>query len=158
MLRKTISVIALSGFTLLVSCGGGSSSSESTDAPETTVASSTENEPTWVVNSPGDAFAAPAAQTVCNLLRIWFPPNKTSPEQVAELTEATDFLRSMVGSPTDYMYAETYVSLLGLSEAQLSNEQNYPTDDYYAFTYDYVETTCNDLGLTEENSEFGITD
>lgn len=158
MLRKTISVIALSGLTLLVGCGGGSSSVESNESSNTTVPQSAADEPTWVVNSPGDAFAGPAAQTVCNLLRIWFPPNKTSPEQVAELTEATDFLRSMVGSPTDNLYAESYVALLGLSEAQLSNEQNYPTNDYYAFTYDYVETTCNNLGLTEENSEFGITD
>jgi hypothetical protein len=158
MLRKTISVIAFSGLSLIVGCGGGSSSNESSDASDTTVAQSTENEPTWVINAPGDAFSAAAAQTVCDLMRAWATPIETSPAQVAELKKYANSLKRLVGSPADAMYSASHAKILGHAEALLLNEEQYPTDDVMPASFGWIDGNCENLGLTPENSKFGLKD
>jgi hypothetical protein len=158
MLRKTISIIVLSGLSLIVSCGGGSSSNKSSDASDTTVAQSTGNEPTWVINAPGDAFSAAAAQTVCDLMRAWAPPAKTSPSQVAELEKYANSLRRLVGKPSDAMYSASHAKILGHAEALLVNEEKYPTDDVFSASFGWIDSACENLGLTPENSKFGLKD
>jgi hypothetical protein len=158
VIRKTLSVIALSGLSLIVGCGGGSSSNESSDAPDTTVAQATEDEPTWVINAPGDAFSAPAAQTVCDLMRSWAPPIETSATQVAELQKYADSLRRLIGSPSDAMYSASHAQILGHADALLINEEKYPSDDLMPASYGWIDGSCENLGLTPENSRFGLKD
>ncbi len=158
MNRKSLVLFAVCGLTLLASCGGGSSSNESSDASDTTVAQSTENEPTWVINAPGDAFSAAAAQTVCDLMRAWATPNETTSTQVAELQKYANSLRRLVGSPADAMYSASHAKILGHAEALLLNEEQYPTDDVMPASFGWIDGNCENLGLTPENSEFGLKD
>jgi hypothetical protein len=79
-----------------------------------------ENEATWVINAPGDAFSAAAAQTVCDLMRAWAPPVGTSAEQVADLEKYAGSLRRLVGSPSDAMYSASHAKILGHAEALLA--------------------------------------
>lgn len=158
MIRKAIAVIALSGLSLIVGCGGGSSSNETSDTSDTTVAQLTEDEPTWVTNAPGDAFSAPAAQTVCDLMRAWGPPIETSAAQVAELERYTNSLSRLVGSPSDATYSDTYVLILGLALAMLEYEEKYPADKVIGFSALGADSECDSKGMTPENSKFGLKD
>lgn len=158
MNNKFISLIAACGLTLIVGCGGNSSTTDTTEISDSTTTQSAEDLPTWVINSPGDAFSAVAAQTVCDIMRTWSPPIETSAEQVAELEKYTNSLRTLIGSPSDSMYGGSHVTILALAEALLANEENYPTDDVMNASFGFTEGTCDDLGLTPENSKYGLKD
>jgi len=156
MHHKQLSVIAFFGLSLIVGCGGSSSSGDSNEPSDTTVAQTTENEATWVINGPGDAYSAPAAQTVCDLMRSWAPPIETSATQVAELQKYADSLRRLIGSPSDAMYSASHAKILGHAEALLINEEKYPSDDSMPASFGWIDGNCEDLGLTPENSKFGL--
>jgi hypothetical protein len=156
MIRKNLSLITICGLTLLSSCGGISSSNESSEGSETSITQPTEAEPTWVINAPGDAFSAAAAQTVCDLMRAWATPIETSSAQVAELEKYADSLRGLVGSPTDAMYSASHAKILGHAEALLLNEEQYPTEDVMPASFGWIDGNCENLGLTPENSRFGL--
>ena len=158
MIRKTFSLLAMCGLTFMASCGSTTSTTDSTEVSESSVAESTENEATWVINAPGDAFSAAAAQTVCDLMRVWAPPVETSDTQVMQLQKYTDSLRKLIGSPSDALYGGTHVTILGHSEALLANEAEYPTDEVMPASFGWIEGACDDLGLTPENSKYGLKD
>jgi hypothetical protein len=156
MIRKTISLIAISGLALIIGCGGNSTTNESSESPDSTIAQPTEDEATWVINAPGDAFSAAAAQTVCDLMRDWAPPAETSTAQVAELEKYANSLRRLVGKPSDAMYSASHAKILGHAEALLINEQQYPTDGVMPASFGWIDGACEKLGLTPENSRFGL--
>ena len=158
MSKKFLSVVAICGLTFLTSCGGGSSSNGSSENSDSTIAQSNPDEPTLVINAPGDAFSAPAAQTVCDLMRDWAPPVETPKEQVDILKKYSDSLRRLIGSPTDAMYSASHAKILGHAEALLLNEEQYPTDNVMPASFGFVEGNCENLGLTPENSKFGLKD
>ena len=160
MHSKILSSLTLSGLALLAGCGGAKSTNESSKTADVTAAESTqvENEATWVINAPGDAFSAAAAQTVCDIMRAWAPPAGTSAEQVADLEKYADSLRKLVGSPSDAMYSASHAKILGHAEALLANEEKYPGDDVMPASFGWIEGACDDLGLTPENSKFGLKD
>jgi hypothetical protein len=156
MKSKTLSLFVVSGLVLFAGCGGSKSTNESSKTSEVIATESTqaENEATWVINAPGDAFSAAAAQTVCDLMRAWAPPVGTSAEQVADLEKYAGSLRRLVGSPSGASHAK----ILGHAEALLANEEKYPGDDVMPASFGWIEGACDDLGLTPENSKFGLKD
>jgi len=158
MIRKTFSLWAVGGLTLILGCGGNSSTNESSETPASTIAQPTEDEATWVTNDPIDGFAAPAAQKVCDLMREWSPPVETSATQVAELEKWAKKLEDFIGSPSDSIYSNSYVPILGLALAMLAYEQKYPTYDRFGMSAGFTDTECNSMGMTPENSKFAYAD
>jgi hypothetical protein len=158
MTRRAFSLFAVCGLTLLTSCGGSASSSESKETTSSTVSEPNKDEATWVINTPGDAWSAAAAQTVCDLMRDWATPIETPEQQVAILKKYSDSLRRLIGSPTDNLFGASHVRILGHAEALLAYEAKYPTADVMPASYTLIEGACEDLGLTPENSKFGFSD
>ena len=158
MIRKTISLFAVSGLVLIIGCGGNSTTSESNKSPDSTIAQPTDGYDTWVTNDPIDAFAAPVAQKVCDLMRAWSPPVETSATQVAELEKWAKELEDLIGSPSDSVYSNSYVPILGLALAMLAYEDKYPTNDSFGMSAGFTDTECNSMGMTPENSKFASAD
>jgi hypothetical protein len=158
MIRKTISLIAISGLVLIIGCGGNSTTSESNKSPDSTIAQPTDGYDTWVTNDPIDAFSAPVAQKVCDLMRAWSPPAETSATQVAELDKWAKELEDLIGSPSDSVYSNSYVPILGLALAMLAYEDKYPTNDRFGMSAGFTDTECNSMGMTPENSKFASAD
>jgi hypothetical protein len=154
MIRKTISLFAVSGLVLIIGCGGNSTTSESNKSPDSTIAQPTDGYDTWVTNDPIDVFSAP----VCDLMRAWSPPAETSATQVAELDKWAKELEDLIGSPSDSVYSNSYVPILGLALAMLAYEQKYPTYDRFGMSAGFTDTECNSMGMTPENSKFASAD
>ena len=157
-IRKTFSLLAVCGLTLIIGCGGNSTTKESSETTDSTIAQPSEDEATWVTNDPIDVFAAPAAQKVCDLMRVWSPPVETSATQVAELEKWAKKLEGFIGSPSDSVYSNSYVPILGLALAMLAYEQKYPTYDRFGMSAGFTDTECNSMGMTAENSKFAYAD
>lgn len=124
-----------------------------TSAVATTVAASaSDSEPTWVITIPEDVFVAPFAQAVCDILRTWQPPKATTSEEVSLLKKANSSLGDMVLSGQSKTYLDIYVK----ASAALEYERKYPSDEVFPFSYSSSESICGNLGLTAQNSKFGI--
>jgi hypothetical protein len=91
-------------------------------------------------------------------MRAWATPIETSPAQVAELKKYANSLKRLVGSPADAMYSASHAKILGHAEALLLNEEQYPTDDVMPASFGWIDGNCENLGLTPENSKFGLKD
>lgn len=156
-MRKVISLIC--GFSLIVGCGGNTSTDGSDELNEPTVAqsdeptvtSTSEDEPTWVLKTANDAYQAPVAQTVCDLMRDLPPPDESSAAQVESLEKWANNLRTMMSAAS-----RTYATILAAAEAILVHERKTPTPTRYSATGTAVDGWCDDLGLTPENSKFGL--
>jgi hypothetical protein len=118
----------------------------------TVAASASDSEPTWVITIPEDVFVAPFAQAVCDILRTWQPPKATTSEEVSLLKKATSSLGDMVLSGQSETYLDIYVK----ASASLEYERKYPNDEVFPFSYSSSESICGNLGLTAQNSKFGI--
>lgn len=114
--------------------------------------SANDSEPTWVIVIPEDVFVAPFAQAVCDILRTWQPPSKTTSEEVSLLKKATLSLGDMAVAGKSKTYLDIYVR----ASAALEYEQKYPNDERFPFSYSSAESICGNLGLTAQNSKFGI--
>ena len=158
-MRKVISLMC--GLSLIVGCGGNTSTDGSSEQneptvaqpDESTVASTSVDEPTWVLKTANDAYQAPIAQTVCDLMRDLPPPAESSAAQVENLEKWANNLRKMMSAAS-----RTYATILGAAEAILVHERKTPTPTRYSATGTAVDGWCDDLGLTPENSKFGLGD
>ncbi len=129
-----------------------SSNLDSTSSTVTTIATTRDSEPTWITIKPEDLFVAPFAQAVCDVLRTWRPPAGTTSDEVSLLKKATSGLEEMLFNGESKTYLDIFVN----ASAALEYEKKYPNDDLFPFTYARSEGICDGLGLTTQNSRFGI--
>ena len=108
-------------------------------------------DPTWIVVTPNDVYAAPFAQTVCDIMRTWRPPAETTSEDVARLKKAMSQLSKFVDESSP-----TYLNIEVSAAALIEYERKYPTDKKFPFSKGLSEIECDRWGFTPTNSKYGI--